>query len=257
MDQIFDLIFPAGGFDGWNRYKHRDDFAPIYEEHARVLREHLQAFDPQTVRVSSEGDVRWNTLTGNAVQYLFLVNDEVQTQNLEQFRDTVQDWRLAPAQWSDAVATVDLAGTPVVYDVIDHARVETSTQNSRTRWQATVPAAGGRMYALFTEAPHALQLSVPETVTAGETLSATVKLQTQAGSVLPADLPLTVYWQGQAVQHKALKDGQVEIQLLIDASTAAGTYPLKVLEPVTGLSQTVEVQIQPNASGRLLQITKN
>jgi hypothetical protein len=253
MDELFDLIFPAGGFDGWNRYKHRDDWQPITRAHAQAIRPLLQRFDSGRIRVTSDGPMQWNLLDGGAVKFLFLVNDNVQTEDLEQYRQVVEDWRLTPATWSPVAAKVNIDQVDAVYDVIAHERMNVKTTAGRMSWSAQVDGAQGRMFALFDTAPTALALEVADSADAGQVIRCEVELLTEDGRRLDADLPLQLVWRGQVVDHTALSDGTATVEVLVDALTPPGRYVLKAVEPVTGLAAEATVRISgtPDASSLL------
>ena len=255
MDEIFDVIFPAGGFDGWNRYKHRDDWKPIYEAHAQTLREALAEFDDGSVRVESEHEVRWNAMSGGAARYIFVVNDTAHTPNLERYRDTIEDWRLSPVQWSSAEASITTRAG-VVYDVIERQAVPTRpTDNGTVTWDTTLEPAGGRMFVWFEAEPGSLSLKAPETVRPGETVALHASLLDAEGRPLRADLPLTIRFAGKDTASAALGDGEATVTFRSDTLLEPGEVELEVTEPTTGLTASATVRVTPRADDAVMKMT--
>lgn len=252
MDRIFHMIFPAGGFEGWNRFKHRDDWRPIIEAHARAIRPILEPFADDKVQLQSDHAVQWNLKDGGEVTYLFVVNDQVVTENLQKYRDTVEGWRLTPATWKPSQVQLSVHPHAAVYDVIQASPVATTTHSrqgsQRMSWRDKLPPAGGKIYAMFKTMPAALTVKTDSAAKPGQRITLQIELLDSEGQRLAADLPITVSWQGQPVAFTALSRGKAQAHVLIDGSVTAGQHALKVTDRVTGLSDQVTVNVTTDAT---------
>jgi hypothetical protein len=244
FDQIFgQLIFPPDA-SLFNDKKHRQYYLPITQAQIQEIKPTLAKYDDDFINLSHPRVV-WNTLRGGNATYLFLVNDAVETHNPDQYRSTIKDWRLAPAEWSASETTVDICHRGLVYDVLTGDVVPVKQVGDRQQWSVTLEPGGGMMYALLPSLPSRLQIQAVDTVAQGTSMTCIVNVLDSAGQVYPASLPMRVRLNGTPVEARFTTNaGQGSSTLYIPGDVAPGTHILEFTEMVTGLTQSLPITVQ-------------
>ena len=248
FESVWDLVFPDDP-TLFNRYKHRDDFKPISEENAAILRDALSGFDPGSIRISGE-DVAWNTLRGGGARYLFVVNDSAHTPNLEKYRDTVQGWRLTPVEWSTVPVALSVEGQVDVYDLDAEKMVETTFEENRTEWSVALKPAGGKGYLVSDTWPDSLAVSTTGSVLQGEQLEWNLQPVDEAGEPVDIVLPIKLSWTAPGASEKvtraATRGSEATGMIPVGADSPEGFYRLKVSVPGTSLVGETRFEVVAN-----------
>ncbi len=242
-DSLFYKIFPEDSSMN-NRYKHREYYKETTAKHIVSARKALARFDDGLVKIEHP-QVVWHMQNGGDARYLFVINDAVETENIDQHAKLVQNWRLTPATWHPVKTKVTVDHDGPIYSLRQSKQVTAGVRGPAS-FVADLDGGDGQVYVLLDKPIDRVAASFDDDARAGESLAVGVKVLDGNGRTINAALPVKVTLAGrgrEVTEYTATSAGQAETELFIGADLPAGRYTLTVTELASGTKTTEDVTI--------------
>lgn len=206
------------------------------ERYAAELKPHL-AHIARPAEASSPRVVI-NTLEAGAARLVFLVNaDKTYGPRFGQHRLHMEEGvRLG------ADVRIRLAGKPTLYDVLAHKPIAYESKEGHAVFRTELPAARGKLIAIFPEEFGTPDIDVPAGVKPGTVLPIRITLRTKSGQPLAVPHPIRIEVvdplgrRSGYTRYAACADGSYVLPFRPALNDAPGTWSVRVTELIAGKS---------------------
>ena len=188
-----------------------------------------------------------NTLELGTCKYLFVINDKrIAGDYVGQFECALE--KGVPQNTS---VSINETGC-VVYDLLTHKRVDVSEKDGKTAWNVDLPAAAGRIYAIYPKPIAKLTVSVPSGLSVGKTAYFSIKVLDMDGKLIPGAQPLEVLItdakgkKSEFSGYYAAVSGVKNVPFIKAENDAKGTWRIEVRDLASGKSAFNEFSVQTN-----------
>lgn len=186
-----------------------------------------------------------NTLEHGPSKYLFVINDKrIAGDYVGQFECALE--KGVPQDTSVSISEIGCA----VYDLLTHKRVDVSEKDGKTVWNVDLPAAGGRIYAIYPKPIAKLTVSVPPDLRIGKTAYFSIKVLDADGNPMPGSQPLEVLItdadgnKSEFSNYYATINGIKNAPFIPAENDAKGTWKIEVRDLASGQSALSEFSAQ-------------
>jgi len=138
----------------------------------------------------------------------------------------------------------------VVYDLVEHRRVDARTTGSVLTWSTKLGPGDGRVFMVTDQTIEKLKVDVPQQARRGDRVSITLQVLADNGRPVAAIVPLQVAVtdsQGRLAEgsgYYGARDGVLTIELDLAPNDATGTWQVRARELASGQETTGQLIVQ-------------